>query len=338
MFPPIRQIEKGLRNPLQALLYVVTPAVRNSTVGLTSRITWGTNIFERDWDVCIILDTCRVDALKTVASEYGFIQSVDEIWSVGGSSAEWMVHTFDTEWNEVLTDTAYLTSNAWAQKIIDDQLQPGKGFDNDNLSRLRHFGDYNPIEKEELGLLEHVWKYVSQEDEIYEQHGVPDELIAGGTSPQYVTDRGIDVVRSENYNRVILHYTQPHRPYLSHRFSESRDLYRYETKPFEYLRNGGERQTVWESYLDDLRWVLDDVEILLQNIDAGRVVISADHGEAFGEFGIYGHSSGSIHPQVRRVPWVVTTATNTESYSPEITPSKEAGVSASENLEALGYV
>jgi hypothetical protein len=337
MCASIGRIKKGLRNPLQALRYVVTPVVRNSTVALTSRTTWGTNIFERNWDVCVILDTCRVDGLKTVASEYRFIQSVDEIWSVGGSSAEWMVHTFDREWNEVLTDTAYLTSNAWAQKIIDDQLKPNE-CSSDNLLRLRRFGDYDPIQQDGLGLLEHVWTYVSQGDRICEQHGVPDELIAGGTPPRYVTDRAIDVVRSGHYNRVILHYTQPHRPYLSRGFSESRELYRYETKPFEYLRNGGDRQTVWESYLDDLRWVLDDIEILLQNIDAERVVISADHGEAFGEYGIYGHSSGSIHPYVRRVPWVVTTATNTESYSPKITPSKETGVSANENLEALGYI
>jgi hypothetical protein len=38
---------------------------------------------------------------------------------------------------------------------------------------------------------------------------------------------------------------------------------------------------VWEAYLDNLRYVLDNIEELLQNVD-GKVVISADHGELFG--------------------------------------------------------
>jgi hypothetical protein len=331
-------LESGLNDPLRALQYVTSRLTRNAVVTLTSRISLGTNVLEQNWDVCIILDTCRVDALKTVADEYTFINGVDNILSVGGSSPEWMVHTFDRRWSEVLSDTAYLTSNAWAKRIIDDQLDPNEGFSHDDLSRLRRFGDWNLVESDQIGLLEHVWSYVSREDKISEQHGLSDRLVAGGTLPRYVTDRGIDIVRNRDYDRVILHYTQPHRPYLSNVVLESRDPYEYEVKPFAYLRDGGKRQTVWEAYLDDLRWVLDDIQIFLENITAEKVVISADHGEAFEEFGVYGHSCGSVHPHVRRVPWVTTTATNTGSYVPAVTPSENTEVSAQENLEALGYI
>jgi len=31
---------------------------------LTSRLTVGTNLYKREWDVAVILDTCRVDALR----------------------------------------------------------------------------------------------------------------------------------------------------------------------------------------------------------------------------------------------------------------------------------
>jgi len=331
-------LESGLNDPLRALQYVTSRLTRNAVVTSTSRISLGTNVLERNWDVCIILDTCRVDALKTVADEYTFINGVDNILSVGGSSAEWMVHTFDRRWSEVLSDTAYLTSNAWAKRIIDDQLDPNQGFSHDDLSRLRRFGDWNLVESDQIGLLEHVWSYVSREDKISEQHGLSDRLVAGGTLPRYVTDRGIDIVRNHDYDRVILHYTQPHRPYLSNVVLESRDPYEYEVKPFVYLRDGGKRQTVWEAYLDELRWVLDDVQIFLENIAAEKVVISADHGEAFGEFGVYSHSCGSVHPHVRRVPWVTTTATDTGSYIPAVTPSENTEISARGNLEALGYI
>jgi len=338
MCPSRQQIYKALDNPQRALQHFLFPPVMNTSTFLTSRLGLGTNIFERDWDVHVILDCCRMDALKAVAHEYEFLSNVEHVWSVGGSSAEWMVHTFDKQWDTVLSNTAYVTSNAWAKRVIDDQLHPNKGFRHNDLLRLRRFGNCNVIRSERLGRLEHVWRYVSSEDKIHKHHDVSDELIAGGAPPRYVTDRGIDIIRDGGHERTILHYTQPHRPYLASGFFESRDLREYETKPFAYLRGGGDYRTVWEAYLNDLRWVLDDVTILLQNIEAETVVISADHGEAFGEYGVYGHSAGSVHPHVRRVPWVTTTATDTGSYSPKVTTSVDVETSAGENLEALGYL
>lgn len=52
---------------------------------------------------------------------------------------------------------------------------------------------------------------------------------------------------------------------------------------------------MWNRYLDELQWALSSIEILLRNIDAEKVVISADYGEAFGEYGIIGHLSGSLN-------------------------------------------
>ncbi|PSP48877.1 hypothetical protein BRC67_12005, partial [Halobacteriales archaeon QH_3_68_24] len=44
-----------------------------------------------------------------------------------------------------------------------------------------------------------------------------------------------------------------------------------------------------EAYLDNLRIVLDEVAVLLENIDADTVAITTDHGEAFGERNFYRH-------------------------------------------------
>jgi hypothetical protein len=117
--------------------------------------------------------------------------------------------------------------------------------------------------------------------------------------------------------------------------AEDRDLHEceieYSTAP----------EAAWEAYLDELRYVLDDVELLLENYDANRVVITADHGEAFGEYGIFGHPIGSLHPKVRTVPWAVTSATDTRTYEPNTAPpsTREEATSqnAEETLEALGY-
>src|SRR5699024_10008652 len=116
----------------------------------------------------------------------------------------------------------------------------------------------------------------------------------GHNPPRYVTDRAIDVGRKHDFDRMIVHYAQPHSPYVSNANTEDRDLYEHEDEPFAYLRAGGDRQQVLQAYLADLRYVLDEVALLCDNID-GEVVVSADHGEAFGKYGTYKHPIGSLH-------------------------------------------
>lgn len=136
---------------------------------------------------------------------------------------------------------------------------------------------------------------------------------------------------------MILHYHQPHTPYVANALAEDRPLEPYEENPFRYIRRTDDRETVYETYLDELRWVLDDVEVLLANVDAEQVVISADHGEALGDYGVYGHLIGSLNPAIRQVPWVETTATDSQSYTPEFDSPRDRDVSADAQLEALGY-
>ncbi|MFC5278677.1 hypothetical protein ACFPM1_07900 [Halorubrum rubrum] len=66
-------------------------------LSVTKRYRWGTNVFDRDWDLLVVLDACRVDALREVADEYGFVGDVESMTSVGSTSFEWMNHTFDSK-------------------------------------------------------------------------------------------------------------------------------------------------------------------------------------------------------------------------------------------------
>jgi len=337
MFPSREQVKKGVHNPKRAISYFLKPAYRKGSVALTSRVHVGTHILERDWDLCIILDTCRVDALREVAEEYDFIEDVNWVLSVGGSSPEWMVHTFDTQWRETLQNTAYLTSNAWTEKVLEDRLQPTDRYSNFQILKvLRRFGSWEFVHPDELGRLEKIWRYIPEDERTTEKHD-PAGLMQGGAPPRYVTERAISVGREFEFDRILLHYMQPHAPYMANVIDEGRDPYEYEKNPFDYLQESDQWSEVWDAYLDELRYVLDDVAILLRNIDAETVVISADHGEALGEYGIYNHHTGSLHPWIRRVPWMVTSSTDTESYSPQIEPQERDGTSVDNNLKALGY-
>jgi len=164
----------------------------------------------------------------------------------------------------------------------------------------------------------------------------PDNLTQK-TPPRYVTDRGIEMGREGNHEQLILHYLQPHSPWVANALEEDRDLREYEDDWWGYLDRTGDTETVWEAYLNDLRYVLDDVEIVLSNVDAEKVAITADHGNAFGEWGAYSHGQSYIG-SVREVPWVETTAQDAGEYEPEqrISAVKDM-ITVEDKLRALGY-
>jgi hypothetical protein len=282
----------------------------------------GENVFTREWDVLIVLDTCRFDALQLMSNEYDFLNNISSIYSVGGASVEWIMCTFSQRFADKISSTAYLSNNPYAEKVLEESflIHP-------EVPSLK----FDTVKAERLGALEHIWKYKGLEREATAGHA------EGYIPPRYVTDRGIAVGRTNKYNRIILHYMQPHSPYTSNAIKQGRELEIHERHPFDYLRKGGERNIVFGSYLDDLRNVLDEIEILLKNINAEKVVISADHGEAFGEYNGYAHTMGSLNPFVRKVPWANTTATDQHTRIPEIEPTESSKRDIDELLAALGY-
>jgi hypothetical protein len=266
----------------------------------------GTNVYEMEWDLLVVLDTCRVDALRAVADEYEFLPpAVSSIRSVGSKTREWMRETFTDDYADEVARTALVTFNPNSADELD-------------RDRFHH--------------LQEVWRT----DWVAEKGGVP---------PEPVTDYAIAVGRSLDPDRLIAHYKQPHAPYAT---LEGFDA----TNPFDATENdrGGvfgaiiegriSLETAWRGYLSELRWALDDVERLLANVDADRVAITADHGECFGEWGLYGHHEAVPARALREVPWVETTATDTGAVDPDVDVTvdrPEAGPSLDEKLRALGY-
>jgi hypothetical protein len=144
---------------------------------------------------------------------------------------------------------------------------------------------------------------------------------------------------------MIVHYIPPHQPYpgFSPDSEESPTFVPSQQTDdrgvFDWIIEGTvTREEAWNAYLDTLRWGLDDVELLLSNLDADDVVITADHAELFGEWGLYGHPIRTWVPTLLRVPWVRVSGTDTGSYEPtvELTDERDAA-DVEEQLRALGY-
>lgn len=140
-----------------------------------------------------------------------------------------------------------------------------------------------------------------------------------------------------------MHYLQPHVPFVS------LDHFRALRRNFDLnsagrsdewdqvTRREPDRETAVEGYRTNLVTVLESVETLLNNVDAERAVVTADHGEAFGEYGIYGHPDVPLNC-LTTVPWVETTATDERTHRPRSYETEAGGgMDVGSRLDALGY-
>jgi hypothetical protein len=274
--------------------------------------------------VLIILDACRVDALREVEDEYDFLTVDDSITSVGSTSFEWMNHTFDSGYRSEIEQTAYVSGNGYTDSVL------GQGGDTGHAAMPFGPSEYDVVDPEDFGYLEELWRADFDDDSEWMINGNAGSRV----HPKYTTDRAIAAGRERESERLVVHYMYPHDPFP---LADDTELFR----PFDALRSGDVTQeAAWDEYLNHLRFVLDEVERLLENLDAEDVVITADHGEAFGEYGFYRHVISCPLPCMRKVPWVEASATdlgNSLSRAPAPESTKET-TSAAEQLENLGYL
>jgi len=268
--------------------------------------------YDEDWDLLIVLDACRVDALRQYADDdqYDFIDSVDSKTSVSGRSPGWMREMFDQSELDKVKETTYVTANPHSELILNDS---------------------DTVDPDQFQRLDEVWKYGWDKEK-------------GTVLAETMTDRAINLGRSSSASRMIVHYMQPHFPSVPKSvFDSGIDLQnigeKWENSVWEqYLRGRLTKEEIWEAYNENLKYVLESLDTLLHNIDADKCVITADHGNAFGEKGYYGHGGYPVDA-VREVPWCETVATDSGDYQPQVAPPKDSGNSeVKSRLESLGYI
>jgi len=291
------KVRKGLNNPRAAAEYVGT------------RVFWWlyrrhqvTNLYDRDWDVAIILDACRYDLFESV--DWDRPQSVGSIYSVASMTGDWMERTF----GGAASDTVYVTSGPFS----DDVLDAGQ-----------------------FAELDEVWRY-----------GFDEEL--GTIPPDIVTDRAIVHSRDSDPERLVVHYMQPHFPSIANpelgAGLSPTGTRRWESVWKQYYDGELSYDVLWDAYRSNLEIALEQVDLLLDNLDADRVVVTSDHGNALGQAGRYGHPKEAVIPGVRRVPWAVVGSTSDQRT--RIPPKDRRDLprtgrvensDTKEKLAALGY-
>ena len=263
----------------------------------------GVNIFEREWDLLVVLDACRYDELAAMEPELDVDWRVKQTTSIDTATFRWLPRTFrampDNE------HVAYITANPYSTRFESKDIP-------------------------EPDTLDEVWRYAWDEG-------------TGTVLPRPVTDRAISTGRNGDHDRVIVHYLQPHAPFLDRSIGVESSHFDIEDDDdgmgiwAQVQRGDIPRDEAIQGYRENLRRVTEDVQLLLTNFDAETAVITSDHGEAFGEKGIYGHPAAVDIDSLTAVPWVSTSARDSESYTPDTVSDHVEDVNVDDRLAALGY-
>ena len=267
----------------------------------------GQSIYDREWDVLIVLDACRPDVLNVVGKTYPWLQTeqATSYQSLASYSREWLEETFTPRVRDEMSQTALVTWNPYTNAV--------DGLNDDSFAELRQ-------------------PYYDEWD---------DDM--GVVRPDTITDHALDLV--EDYDRVIAWYMQPHAPYRTL-------IDRIETFTGEQIGDeAAARTTVWNllrrgeldrieahaGYADNLSWALSDIERLVAAVDQdSTVAVTADHGELFGEGGLWGHPKHNYDDQQLSVPWVPVDQSCVDDDL-QLGDGDHAADSVEEQLVALGY-
>ncbi len=312
-------------------------------------------IYDKEWDILIILDACRFDCFDLIYSNY-FNGVLTSTFSSGSATPQWRDANFTREHNDIV----YISSNPF---IGDTNY-------------------YNFTGSELFFKVYPVWKIA------WEQN-------LGTVLPEKITDVATSVIPRNSDKKHIIHYLQPHAPYLasnifagfadpknsSNPFAEMNNkssatpirsyIYKKLLKHFGRIKLLGNHpewfigqflglppQTPMDAarrkygkkglrklYLDNLHSVLQEVCLLLDNIDTNgkKIIISSDHGELLGEKNMYAHPINSDHEILRKVPWFewhsnVYKPEKTRKLEPYIEQETEDNISIAHKLKDLGYM
>lgn len=264
----------------------------------------GIKVMDEDWDNLIILDACRYDLFEQVNTIEGELRSVI---SGDSSTSGFLQYNFG---DDTFPDTVYVSANPQVQ---------------------RH----------EVGTRFHdcirLW-----EDEW-------DDALRT-VLPENVTDRALGIHEEYPNKRLIVHYIQPHYPFIGETGQEiehgamTGDGVIKKDREMQSIWNQLEFgfidwEVVWQAYRENLELMLSEVERLLDGL-VGKSVVTSDHGNSFGELGVYGHPGGVYLPSLVSVPWLEIKGDTRKQIEESSVQQKDVKISndVSDRLADLGYL
>lgn len=251
-------------------------------------------IDDSEWDLLIILDACRFDTLRRISDSCVVRKAVSPASSTPGFLTL-------ARGSNVFAGATYVSANP--------QVTDHPPTDESNV----------------VDVSETAWS---------------DSL--GTVPPKPVYERSKESVRQGQ--RVVAHTLQPHYPHICEIDGDTcpvpnglhpkqHEALTPDTKFQATLASGNiDLDVAKQSYRASLRYAWRQASDVAKTLarDGYTVVITADHGELFGEWGFVEHPVGVRIRELVTVPWV--------RFDPDIYPEDRDGdASVERRLEALGY-
>jgi hypothetical protein len=123
----------------------------------------------------------------------------------------------------------------------------------------------------------------------------------GTVHPEIVAKEALRIHYTYPSKKLIIHFMQPHPPFIGKYKKSGSSFYSIALKKglVEFIK----------AYLSNLDLVFFYLKLLIEKLN-GIIVVTSDHGEAWGESAspfiipIYGHPRSIRIPSIREVPWL----------------------------------
>jgi hypothetical protein len=269
----------------------------------------GIDIFEQEWNNLLLLDACRYDLFENIHDFEGELQSVT---SRGDATPEFLRGNFQ---DRVLHDTVYVTANPMLHG-----------------------------HKEEINVSFHDVINLWTGDSWDEEHGT--------VLPEVVTAEAKRANEQYPNKRLLVHYMQPHYPFINSKTTFDQGHIGAgapdELTTWMQVTTGEidiEREELWKSYEENLRQVLPHIHHLMETLP-GKVILTSDHGNIFGERASpipireWGHPPNLWTEELIKVPWLEVSCSKRKEINSEDPNIQEGNLETDikDRLQKLGYV
>lgn len=265
-------------------LFFLRDAFINKIASIIYKRNKGIFLLNEPWDNLIILDACRYDFFKEAYIKRNIKGILYEKKSRGSHTVSFLLENFR---NMKYSDIVYITANPHVDLLLKDKFHK----------------------------IISVWKDGWDEKE---------KTVLPKTMFEYALEAKMNYPKK----KLIIHFMQPHYPYIGYKFGhntieklrkpqQNRKSFMKRRKNNSFLTlysakiySSIEKKTHIRVYKANLELALDYVEKLIETLP-GTIIITSDHGEAFGErifpflpFKLFGHHRRFKIPILLKIPWL----------------------------------
>lgn len=308
-------LAKGLRSPDKIVPYLKSQYSRYkygaSILNRPHQKEWLHQFIKQDEFIIVVLDSCRFDYFEQEVSKH-LNGELDMVYTSATATKNYIQRIWDQTYPDITYLTALSAPTDHAFERDGDSYRPSEHFDN----------------------FVHVWQKCENKE-------------LGAVPPEKMTEAAIH----QNDDRMIVHYVQPHAPYIGdYRLRESDDRTWGDSLQDIYEKIGrynlsdkeiGDDE-LKQAYQSNLSRALSSVHELVTHFDR-PIVVTADHGEMLGENGRYIHG-GHATEELCSLPWyevdrsLTGTASKTNVEATDQTESDFTKEEVEEQLKDLGYL